>query len=141
MIQLTFTSARFLPVLPEDCQVNPGAYGFELAFWLAQALAQADLYTSYPLSEDWGWFIEYNTDETEVMIGCSSQCAAGDGYQGQAVDWLVFIEPHRTLKQWIKREPAASALTAKLRDHIQAALQAEGIEVAITEDASRLFKQ
>ena len=51
-----FKSSRFVPVLPEDCQVNPGVYGAELAFWLSQALAKAGVATSYPNNEDWGWF-------------------------------------------------------------------------------------
>lgn len=54
MASIEFTSATFLPVLPEDCQVNPGAYGFELAWWLAQALARSGVVTSYPVGEDWG---------------------------------------------------------------------------------------
>ncbi len=31
---VTFSSMRFQPVLPEECQVNPGRYGAELAFCL-----------------------------------------------------------------------------------------------------------
>jgi hypothetical protein len=31
---VTFRSPRFRPVLPDECQVNPGCYGAELAFWL-----------------------------------------------------------------------------------------------------------
>jgi len=64
---------------------NPGAYGFELALWLSQALARVDLFTSYPVGEDWGWFIEYIEGEAKVMIGCSSHCKAGDGYCSQPV--------------------------------------------------------
>lgn len=51
MWQIEFTSAEFLPRLPESCQGNPGVYGFELAWWLAQALAEQGIVTSYPLGE------------------------------------------------------------------------------------------
>ncbi|NVZ10552.1 hypothetical protein HW932_14905 [Allochromatium humboldtianum] len=129
MNDLEFTTDRFLPFLPEDCQANPGVYGFELALWLSQALARAGLFTSYPVGEDWGWFIEYIEGEAEVMIGCSSQCEAGDGYGGQPVTWRVFIEPRRSFKQWLKRQPAESRIAAKLRTNIVAALRSEGIEV------------
>lgn len=58
MPEIEFTSAQFLPYLPEDAQVNPGAYGFELAQWLSQALSRCGIVTSYPVSEDWGWLLE-----------------------------------------------------------------------------------
>ncbi|MTW22950.1 hypothetical protein [Allochromatium palmeri] len=129
MTDLEFTSDKFLPCLPEDCQANPGVYGFELALWLSQALARAGLFTSYPMGEDWGWFIEYIEGEAEVMIGCGSQCEAGDGYRGQPVMWHVFIKQRRSLKQWIKRQPAESAIAAKLMANIVALLRSEGIDV------------
>ncbi len=49
MTRIVFYSAQFLPYLPESCQVNPGAYGFELALWLSNALIRFDIVTSYPL--------------------------------------------------------------------------------------------
>lgn len=82
MQRFEFESAKFLPYLPEDCQANPGAYGFELALWLSQALMRQGLPTSYPLGEDWGWFIEYIAGDAEFMIGCGSQADEGDGYKG-----------------------------------------------------------
>ena len=41
MSRIEFSSTKFLPYLPESCQVNPGVYGFELASWLSLALAKA----------------------------------------------------------------------------------------------------
>jgi len=54
-----FSSREFVPFLPEDSQVNPGAYGAELAYWLAARLAAKQIITSYPEYEDWGWYVEY----------------------------------------------------------------------------------
>jgi hypothetical protein len=48
MVEMTFSSAKFLPYLPAPCQVNPGAYGFERAYWRSHALAQAGMTTSNP---------------------------------------------------------------------------------------------
>lgn len=62
----------FAPVLPEDCQVNPGVYGAELAFWLCTELAKEGLFLSYPNFEDWGWFLDYtaaNGDEFRLICG------------------------------------------------------------------------
>ena len=74
-----FKSSRFVPVLPEDCQVNPGVYGAELAFWLSQALAKAGVATSYPNNEDWGWFIEYfPASGSEFAVHCSNVEGAKD---------------------------------------------------------------
>ncbi len=70
--EIHFQSDAFRPFLPEACQTNPGVYGFELAAWLAQALAQQGVITSYPVAEDWGWFIEYTDKDVVVMICCGS---------------------------------------------------------------------
>ncbi len=126
MLQIEFESAKFLPYLPEICQANPGAYGFELALWLSQALMRADLPTSYPLGEDWGWFIEYTDAEAEFMIGCASITEAGEGYTGQPVTWSIFVKQHRSFLQRFTGS-AAPGLAALLAEAILAALQAEGI--------------
>ena len=65
-----FTTDRFRPFLPEPCQVSEDLYGFELAAWLAQALAEEGLVTSYPHGEEFGWFLEYPTESgQEITIG------------------------------------------------------------------------
>ena len=92
MARIESYSAQFLPYLPEPCQVNPGAYGFELALWLSNALMQAGIVTSYPASEDWGWFTEYSEGDAEFMIGCGCEANEGDGYLGQPLLWSVFIQ-------------------------------------------------
>ncbi|WP_413701987.1 hypothetical protein ACLKMH_10950 [Psychromonas sp. KJ10-10] len=53
---VTFKSDLFKPFLPEDSQVNPEVYGAELAYWLSKKLAEKNIITSYPESEDWGGF-------------------------------------------------------------------------------------
>lgn len=58
-----FESRLFAPFLSEEGQVNPQVYGAELAWWLSRELAQEGVETSYPNSEDWGWFIEYIVDD------------------------------------------------------------------------------
>jgi hypothetical protein len=131
MFDIEFTSAKFLPFLPETCQVNPGVYGFELALWLSQALAQANLPTSYPMSEDWGWFIEYIDGDAEFMIGCASQSAPEEGYTGQPIPWQIFLKQHLSLKQRL-RGLTAPDKAAPVTQAILAALRAEGIEVVIT---------
>jgi hypothetical protein len=103
MWRIEFTTDKFLPTLPEECQTNPGAYGFELALWLAHQLLRNGIVTSYPQSEDWGWFIEFTDEaETEIQIGCSSMASHGDGYQGKPIEWSVFIKPHSSLRERLK---------------------------------------
>lgn len=66
-------SKRFAPFLPDDAQVNPGIYGAELAYWLAQSLASRGVITSYPEYEDWGWYLDYATsDGFEFAIHCGN---------------------------------------------------------------------
>jgi hypothetical protein len=74
-----FDSDLFRPFLHEDAQMNPCVYGAELAFWLSQQLAQRGVMTSYPLGEDWGWFIEYITgDGNEYWLCCQNREDAPD---------------------------------------------------------------
>jgi hypothetical protein len=103
MWRIEFVSAKFLPILPEECQTNPGAYGFELALWLAEALANRGIITSYPIGEDWGWLIEFTaTDGVEFTIGCSSLSKYEEGYSGQPINWSIFIKPYTSLKERFK---------------------------------------
>lgn len=54
-------------------------YGAELAFWLPRQLALRGTLTSYPLFEDWGWFIEYSTeDDYEYWLCCANRDGAQD---------------------------------------------------------------
>jgi len=128
MWRIEFSSADFLPYLPEDSQANPGVYGFELAHWLSRALAEGGLVTSYPLGEDWGWFIEYTEGDLETMIGCSSMAGVDEGYTGKPISWSVFVKPHQSLKKLFGRRPEVTA-PARLTEAIEAALAAKGIEV------------
>ena len=127
MWRIEFSTDKFLPVLPEQCQTNPGAYGFELALWLAQSLLARGLITSYPQSEDWGWFIEYtDADETEIQIGCSSMAADGEGYTKEAIGWSVFVKPYRSVRQRLKGVTHA-AKVQNIGSAIMASLRAEGL--------------
>lgn len=103
MWRIEFSSSEFLPALPEECQGNPGVYGFELAWWLARALHERGVVTGYPLGEDWGWLIEHtNSEDAEFTIGCSSMAEDGEGYSGKPVTWSIFIRPRATLKQRLR---------------------------------------
>ncbi len=136
MKRIVFYSAQFLPYLPESCQVNPGAYGFELALWISNALMQRNIVTSYPIGVDWswGWFIEYTEGDADFIIGCSCQASQGEGYLGQPLLWSVFIEQSLSVTQrW--RGQSTPAIAAKLMDAIVAVLEAEGIAVQVEEAA------
>jgi hypothetical protein len=80
-----FRSTDFVPFLPDDAQVNPGRYGAELAFWLSSALAKCGIVTSYPESEDWGWYIEYSMGEgSEFAVHCGN-------VEGSNSHWLLSL--------------------------------------------------
>lgn len=133
MSRIEFSSTQFLPYLPESCQVNPGAYGFELAAWLSQALARAGYPTRYPTSEEWGWYIEYLEGEAEFMIGCGCQAEEGEGYKGTPVSWHIFIMQNLSLTQCLKGVEIPD-LDVQLTNTILSALRAEGIEPTLKED-------
>ena len=83
-----FRSSQFSPVLPEDSQVNPQVYGADLAFWLCSELAKRGTATSYPNSEDWGWFIEYFPPSgSEFAVHCGNVDGAAD-------QWLLSLRRH-----------------------------------------------
>lgn len=108
--EIHFHSDLFQPFLPEKCQNNPGVYGFELAAWLAKTLAQQGVITSYPIAEDWGWFIEYTDERVEMMICCGS---IADIDQGGAVvepiEWMISLVPRRSLFRKPKMEQLRTA--------------------------------
>ena len=109
--EVSFSSTLFTPFLPDEAQVNPGCYGAELAYWLAQQLAQRGIYTSYPQQEDWGWFIEYITEEgDEYLLGCSNQ-------SGTEHSWHLFLQPQA--KGLFGRNKAPLALARPLLTGIQ----------------------
>jgi hypothetical protein len=134
MFRVVFESGKFLPYLPEEAQANPGAYGFELALWLSQALMRIGIPTSYPLGEDWGWFIEFNEGEAEFMLGCGSQSGEGEGYAGKPIVWHIFVKQHLSLKQRLKGSTSPEVL-AKLSQAVLSVLRVEGIEPDV-EDAA-----
>jgi hypothetical protein len=108
---IEFSSDKFLPTLPEDCQANPGVYGFELALWLAQALCRQGIVTGYPSAEDWGWCLDYApTEELRLTIVCASLCAAEEGYCGHAIGWAVSIRERRSLEQRLHNHSNHAAL-------------------------------
>jgi hypothetical protein len=132
MWHIEFSSDKFQPYLPEEAQQNPGAYGFELADWISRQLAQRGLVASYPMGEDWGWFIEYADGEIEIMIGCGSEASEGDGYSGQPISWRVFVKQSRSLKQRFKGI-AESPRVAEFAVAVEQALTQAGIHVTRTE--------
>lgn len=129
--QVEFTSDKFLPYLPEDCQGNPGVYGFELAYWLSRALAGLGIVTSYPIGEDWGWLIEHVQGDAEITIGCASLAEAGEGYAGKPIRWSIFVRPHLTLKQRF-RKSYPDAVVQRLSLAIADLLAAEGVFIEST---------
>ncbi|NRF71376.1 hypothetical protein HLB44_30765 [Aquincola sp. S2] len=131
-LQLNFASAKFLPFLPEECQENPGVYGFELALWVAQRLIEAGIASGYPFGEDWGWFVECIDDQAEIRIGCSSVSNEGDGYTGEAITWRIFIKQLVSLMQRLKGTPTSPSVKTIART-LQVALEAEGIAVTFEE--------
>ena len=128
---IEFSSARFLPTLPEDCQPNPGVYGFELALWLAQALNRAGIVTGYPSAEDWGWCLDYApTEDLRLTIACASRCAAAAGYDGRPIDWAVSIHEQRSLDQRLHNLSNHTALE-DLGRQIVDLLRAEHIDAVL----------
>lgn len=106
-----FRSDAFKPFLPEDCQVNPGVYGAELAFWLASRLAAVGVITSYPEYEDWGWYVEYlSPTGSEFAVHCTNADERG-------TRWALRLRRHAR-KMFGRDKPPytdADALVAAIR--------------------------
>ncbi|WP_199538851.1 MULTISPECIES: hypothetical protein [unclassified Duganella] len=103
---------KFTPFLPDDSQVNPGVYGAELAYWLAQQLASRGVITSYPESEDWGWYLNYTgRDGAEFAIHCGNVFGEDDL-------WLLSLRRY-SRKMFGRDKPSfekASVLINAIRD-------------------------
>ena len=133
---IEFSSAKFLPTLPEDCQANPGVYGFELALWLAQALCRQGIVTGYPSAEDWGWCLDYApTEALRLTIACASLCAAEEGYDGRPIGWAVSIREQRTLEQRLHNQSNHAALEDLGRQIVEL-LRAEQIDAMRVQPAA-----
>jgi hypothetical protein len=123
MWRIEFESEKFLPFLPKECQGNPGVYGFELASWLCLALARRGVVTSYPLGEDWGWLLEHLDEER--LVGCSSVCNEGDGYNSASITWSIFVDSRNSARR--KQIASVNDAEQALATHITAVLEAESI--------------
>ena len=103
---------KFAPFLPDDSRVNPGVYGAELAFWLAQKLAARGIVTSYPEYEDWGWYLDYaSSDGSEFAIHCGN-------VDGKDDVWLLSLRRY-TRKMFGRDKPSfnmAAALVKSIRE-------------------------
>jgi hypothetical protein len=133
---IEFSSDKFLPTLPEDCQANPGVYGFELALWLAQALCRQGIVTGYPSAEDWGWCLDYApTEALRLTIACASLCAAEEGYCGHPIGWAVSIRERRSLEQRLHNVSNHAALEDLGRQIVEL-LRAERIDAMRVQPAA-----
>lgn len=82
---VSFKSHLFEPFLSEEGQVNPHVYGAELAWWLSRELASEGIETTYPNSEDWGWFIEFLIDDNEYWLCCGN-------VDDSKSNWRVYLD-------------------------------------------------
>jgi len=121
---LTFRSELFRPFLPDDAQVNPNVLGFELAEWLSRKLAAAGTMTSYPASEDWGWYLEWSSGQSAYLINCSG------ALEEEGHEWRIFVDLPR---RWFRRQPETGEQDALLQK-IQLVLQEAGIAVSTEEE-------
>ena len=119
-----FRSDRFAPFLPEESQVNPEVYGAELAWWLSAELARRGVATSYPESEDWGWYIEFVTATgSEFAILCGNVTGTRDR-------WALALRRHAK-KMFGRDKPSyseAAQLVATIREALHSVVSAPDIE-------------
>ncbi|WP_308364474.1 MULTISPECIES: hypothetical protein [unclassified Microbulbifer] len=108
-----FKSDLFQPFLSEDAQVNPQCYGAELAWWLSQELAKRGVESSYPNSEDWGWFVEYIVDDNEYWLCCGN-------LDGEKNHWRVYLDPKA--KSMFGRNKAPVEIAAPLLEALSRVL-------------------
>lgn len=120
---LEFRSSRFAPALPDDCQVNPGVYGAELAWWLCLELAKRGVATSYPEYEDWGWYLEYSPGgDSEFAVHCGNVGGAPD-------HWLLSLRRYGRKLLGLDK-PSYSEAAALVRA-IRAVVESEGTVAAV----------
>lgn len=121
LASVCFDAALFKPFLSDDAQVNPGRYGAELAFWLARALALRGVETSYPEYEDWGWFLDYEIDDTASYRLCCGNEEDSD------TRWHCVVEARK--RGWFGRHASTPEGAGALIDALRAVLEGEpGIE-------------
>lgn len=119
-----FRSRRFVPILPEACQLEPGVHGAELAFWLAGKLAGQGVVTSYPVARDGCWILEYETQAGGDFELICTNIDGSDGY------WRVALRRRNDggFASGAASFGAAQALVNAIRFVLHAAVPKEEIE-------------
>lgn len=80
-----FRSRRFVPILPEACQLAPKTYGAELAFWLAGKLALQGIATGYPAPGERCWLLRWEPQAGAVFEVVCVNC------EGSKEHWRVAL--------------------------------------------------
>ena len=75
-----FISKAFPPL-------RDGTGGKEMACWLCLELVKHNIVTSPPRYEDWGWIVEYTTEEGDVFWLC---CGTSEDRENE---WHCYIQP------------------------------------------------
>ncbi len=116
MSLIRFSSEQFFPTLPEVVMSEEGAAGFELALFVAQALAKAGLVVTYPLEEDWCWLVQATTG---TRVGLCIHCVleAGEARLASGFSrWCLSVIATFPLLHRLRGRPVSAAVdeTAQL---------------------------
>src|SRR5687768_15812063 len=84
-----FRSEEFTPPDVEPWQINRERYGYALATWVAERLAERGFEVDPPIPEDWGWLLGVAHNGRIVRVGCGN-------VDGSVTEWLIWMDVVRT---------------------------------------------
>lgn len=114
---ITFASDRFDISKEEPNDINPIA-GQGLLKWLSTRLSSAGYRVTEPATEDWGWYIDVESQTSTYLVGASGEPER----PAPDVDWTVQIHKSRSLKDKImgkNKHSADDALTDMIEGFVR----------------------
>jgi hypothetical protein len=90
---ITFRTARFDVSKEKPNPINPVA-GESVLRWLRDEIAKAGYRATEPDTEDWGWYIDVQADNSSYLVGASGDADTST----PVVDWTIQVHKARSMK-------------------------------------------
>ena len=89
---ISFTTSRFDVSAEQPNSINPIA-GQSVLLWLREELVRAQYRVTEPDAEDWGWYIDVESEDASYLVGASADAADPT----PTVEWTVQVHKNRSM--------------------------------------------
>ena len=89
---ISFTTARFDVSGEKPNSINPIA-GQNVLLWLREELVRAQYRVTEPDTEDWGWYIDVESEDASYLVGASADAVDPT----PTVEWTAQVHKNRSM--------------------------------------------